>query len=356
MTTLNTYPFAFKDALYSASAEYFSNSNLKTLSKLNKIYSDTALGGANDTNNKNYPNKNFILTKEMVMDLPGAFFSTPLIKFCTETCSRFSTLISSLKRDGQVELSPRETLIFASEVVLKPQYGKDFLGTIAAQKLVDFVSHNNHGTNTISVCSDTGFIDEMVALTKRAKDIGQKVVLMTIGGYGFGGGTTEHLKNFNGDSRDFVLHTIKDSIDYHVQNFQDQGFSSEVLPLMKTLYRYDKMLELQQSINEQLKLVMGENVRDISKKGGPLSFDDMVLLIDTCEFKAILNTKENNVNNNETINSLIQKYENSGVVLAFSGPAGCGKDYWRDRVCESVEEYNQTKKSQEIEDSNSMTR
>lgn len=352
--TIQSYPFAFKDALISSSAEYFANKNPEKLTELIALYSDTKLGGANDTNNKNFPNDNFILTKPMVMNLPSGFLYPPLVKFCTETCPRLSTMVSSLNRDGQISLSPRETLIFASEVFLKPQYGKDFLGKIAAEKYVEYLSKTSDPT--IAICSDTGFIDELIALTKRVSELGQKVIVCSVGSYGFGAGATDKMKSFDGDSRDFVIHTVLDSVEYHLQHFMDQGFTEETMPIMKDLYRYDKLVELKTSLTEQLKIVMGDNKRDLNKKVAPLSFDNMILLVNNCEFKSVLNTKEENQKNVKDIQDLIEEVDKSdkSVVVAYSGCAGSGKDYLRDVFCKEIEAFNE--KKLEISRSNQQER
>lgn len=47
--------------------------------------------------------------------------------------------------------SPRESMQFASEVVIKPNFGQDYFGIVAAENL----------NNGINVFSDGGFVEEL---------------------------------------------------------------------------------------------------------------------------------------------------------------------------------------------------
>lgn len=85
---------------------------------------------------------------------------------------------------GSVNISPREALIYTSELHYKPRYGKDYFGKKAAENLSEGV---------LNVFSDGGFKEEVYPIV-------QKV--------GYNNLTLVHLhrqgKTFKGDSRQYV--------------------------------------------------------------------------------------------------------------------------------------------------------
>lgn len=88
-------------------------------------------------------------------------FATPLYKTVQEAFSlseaQWSNLYSIAKEepsDALMGLSPREAMIWMSEDVMKPKFGQDYYGKLAALHLKILSDQNPH---TVGVFSDSGF-------------------------------------------------------------------------------------------------------------------------------------------------------------------------------------------------------
>jgi len=103
--------------------------------------------------------------------------------------SAFRKLRAVLKtsdfRPEPICISPREALIFASEVVVKPTMGEDYFGNV-------FASNINIETGTVA--SDGGFEDEIYPCIER---VGRENVFIVQF-------TRKGVNSFDGDSRDWV--------------------------------------------------------------------------------------------------------------------------------------------------------
>lgn len=94
-------------------------------------------------------------------------------------------------------ISPREALIYTSELVYKPKYGKDYFGKCAAESLSEGV---------LNVFSDGGFKEEIIPLIDKV---------------GYTNITLVHLyrkhTSFAGDSREYI-HDVVGIIPVEVHN------------------------------------------------------------------------------------------------------------------------------------------
>jgi hypothetical protein len=94
-------------------------------------------------------------------------------------------------------MSPRDFLIFVSEVMTKPNFGKDFFG----KKAADSISIGDFERGV--VFTDSGFIEETLPIINEFS--GNNIYIIQFTGQGF--------NDFEGDSRNFIepreAHTIK---------------------------------------------------------------------------------------------------------------------------------------------------
>jgi hypothetical protein len=102
------------------------------------------------------------------------------------------------KRSGYFRgMSPRDFLIFVSEVMTKPNFGKDFFG----KKSADSISIGDFERGV--VFTDSGFIEETLPIINEFS--GNNIYIIQFTGQGF--------NDFEGDSRNFIelreAHTIK---------------------------------------------------------------------------------------------------------------------------------------------------
>lgn len=74
--------------------------------------------------------------------------------------------------------SPRQAMIHVSEDVIKPKYGRDYFGKLAAKQVVP---------NTMNVFSDSGFLDEATGLLKAVDTTDVLIVQMHRDGCSFDG-------------------------------------------------------------------------------------------------------------------------------------------------------------------------
>lgn len=100
-----------------------------------------------------------------------------------------------LTLDGKTLYSPREALIYTSEVVYKPRYGKGYFGECAARLLQD---------GKINVFSDGGFVEEIIPVANRCQNRLAIVHLYREG------------CSFKSDSRSYVH--IEDVLQYTIIN------------------------------------------------------------------------------------------------------------------------------------------
>ena len=87
--------------------------------------------------------------------------------------------------DGYIPLSPREALIYTSEVVIKPTMGEEYFGKIAAE---------NIDLDAVTVFSDGGFNEELLPVIERVGAENVYVVQWSREGCSFKGDSRNYLK------------------------------------------------------------------------------------------------------------------------------------------------------------------
>lgn len=108
-------------------------------------------------------------------------------------------------------LSPREAMIFASEVYYKPKFGDDCW----IKSLVEEIANEDCDPNSVVsyyVCNSAGFDSEIMAITGEFRP--ENVLLIEIRDRG----------NYGGDSRNFISNFVKESLNINsvsVYNNQD---------------------------------------------------------------------------------------------------------------------------------------
>jgi len=90
-------------------------------------------------------------------------------------------------------MSPREAMIWLSEEIIKPKFGKEFFGRTAAKNILDMDFEQRD--NKLFIFSDSGFSYEIKTLIEELKIPQEDVWLATIYREGC---------SFNGDSRNYV--------------------------------------------------------------------------------------------------------------------------------------------------------
>lgn len=101
-------------------------------------------------------------------------------------------------------MSPRQALIHTSEVVIKPNYGKEYFGVYAAKTL----------DPGINVFSDGGFVEEIAPLIR---SVGDKILVVRIHRPGH---------TFKGDSRSYLPDNIcKNVVDIHNDGTLEEFFT-----------------------------------------------------------------------------------------------------------------------------------
>jgi hypothetical protein len=121
----------------------------------------------NNRSLKETANTNFMLRGEEVWRLDKVLKREPSVKFPNE----------------MYPLSQREAMIYVSEVVCKPAFGKEYFGEARVKAMRG---------DALSIDDSTGFVEELNPLIRK---IGQEnILLIRIKGRG----------DFEGDSRDFI--------------------------------------------------------------------------------------------------------------------------------------------------------
>lgn len=127
--------------------------------------------------------------------------------------------INPLQRDldKPVKLSVREALIYVSEVVCKPAFGRDYFGTARANSI------DPHAM-VYAIDDSCGFDDEIDPTLER---LGQnQVLLIRIRGRG----------SFNGDSRNFISNgVVENTIDVHNEGTEEE-FLDEISKIALEFY------------------------------------------------------------------------------------------------------------------------
>ena len=123
--------------------------------------------------------------------------------------------IHPLLLDREVMLSVREALIYVSEVVCKPAFGKEYFGVARAKSIKP---------NERAIDDSCGFDDE-IAPTLDLLGV-DNVLLIRIHGRG----------NFNGDSRNFISDgVVKNTIDL-TNDADEESFLQEIARVSKKFY------------------------------------------------------------------------------------------------------------------------
>ena len=86
-------------------------------------------------------------------------------------------------------MSPREAQIWLSEEVMKPKFGDDIFGKIAANR----IENASIGDNDLWVCSDSGFVEEAEVLVDKFGRL--NVLILQI---------KRENTSFDGDSRSYI--------------------------------------------------------------------------------------------------------------------------------------------------------
>lgn len=133
-----------------------------------------------------------MLDRQMFPDVVLRSFKTPLYKIVSavygieeEDFYRMASYrgLKELPSPTLGGLSPRQAMIRASEGVIKPNYGQNYFGVLAAKALVD---------HKINVFTDSGFVEEVPPIIDSVGK--ENVLLIKIEGRG----------SFGGDSRGFL--------------------------------------------------------------------------------------------------------------------------------------------------------
>lgn len=113
------------------------------------------------------------------------------------------------KKEFEDALSPREAMIFTSEVFYKPNFGDDCW----VKSLVEKISKEDVSPSvSCYVCNSVGFNHEMMAITKEFNP--ENILLIEIRGRG----------DFGGDSRNFISSPVKELLNINsasIYNNQD---------------------------------------------------------------------------------------------------------------------------------------
>ena len=128
----------------------------------------------------------------VLKELPNPLLTVPSAEFHKITAltksNRAFTIAEgcTLSGDYNVPISPREALIYTSEIVIKPRFGDKYFGLAAA----DSIKNDENG----SVFSDGGFQEELSPLVDVVGEENVYIVQFTRG----------DKKDFLGDSRDWL--------------------------------------------------------------------------------------------------------------------------------------------------------
>lgn len=163
--------------------------------------------------------------------LPVVSFKTPMFNIARGILGEadfkdFMAVYESDRKDTQ-ELSIlggmncRQFMIWISECVIKPQFGKKHFGWLMADLLSEM-----GGDTDLTICSDGGFPEEVEALI----DFGHKVKLVRMHRKGF---------DFSNDSRDYIYLSDEykekpgtEEIDIELRH----GFPQDAADLIATLF------------------------------------------------------------------------------------------------------------------------
>jgi hypothetical protein len=155
---------------------------------------------------KEIPKKEFRILTEAYNEL------APIIKKDTVPSKRDFT--------GMINLSVREALIYVSEIVCKPAFGRDYFGTARAMAL-DVSSGIER-----AIDDSCGFDDEISPTIERLGM--ENVMLIRIHGRG----------NFDGDSRNYISDgVVNDTIDVYNKHTEEE-FLSTISKLALHFYRH----------------------------------------------------------------------------------------------------------------------
>lgn len=102
--------------------------------------------------------------------------------------------VKQIDFNGQLK-SPRDMLIFVSETVVKPNFGKSWFGDSVAHKINNVVEVNEFFGEKVIVMSDCGFYDEVYSIIKKCNLSPEDVTLVRIHKDGH---------DFSNDSRSYV--------------------------------------------------------------------------------------------------------------------------------------------------------
>lgn len=212
--------------------------------------------------------------------------------------SKFFNLPSSI--------SPRQALIFTSEVVEKTKHGNQVFGLYCKNDI------QNQKEKDDIVISDSGFLDEMIPLLDLE---GYKVVHFSVNSKGFGKEKSDNLLSFKNDSRDFNLYDLKESIDPLLSRI-DMG-------------AYKRVQNHYSNINEILTTVDSHGRSPEKQRKTPLSIDELDKILLNVSFYSMINTETNLNENLDFIKNLKELHHKNGdkVIFLLNGPAGCGKDF-----------------------------
>ena len=122
----------------------------------------------------------------VLKEKPVATLTVPSVEFHKITALTKSNRAFTVDDNYNVPISPREALIYVSEIVIKPRFGDKYFGTSAAALLKD----DTGGT----IFSDGGFQEELLPIVDVVGENNVYIVQFTRGG----------KLDFSGDSRDWL--------------------------------------------------------------------------------------------------------------------------------------------------------
>lgn len=159
----DSYVYRCKDKLYDLVPEFF----CITEERFFEIYEDREL--------KEVPMPEFNVTVDAFLELCDGL---------TYTHKEVSARISPLK--DYIDLTVREAMIYVSEVVCKPTFGKQYFGMALAARI--------QGDETYIIDDSVGFNDEIPPLVEKVG--AENIILVKI--------VRDGVESFDGDSRNWI--------------------------------------------------------------------------------------------------------------------------------------------------------
>ena len=134
-------------------------------------------------------------------------------------CDVMERVWGLMAESDDIEISPREALIYTSEVVVKPNFGVEYFGNMAT---------NNINLETGAVFSDSGFNEELTPIINR---VGAKNVFVVQ--------LSREGTTFDGDSRNYL--TVPDGVPKLITS--NDGTIDEVVDNILSWVSYEREVQ-----------------------------------------------------------------------------------------------------------------